>query len=199
MRCACSERSAGLQAIIAGIRPAPLVQKGLGTPRICQWSDVAVTLFGTQVVPPKSPEQLEIQAVHRIRQRLISDRTQLVNQMRGLLAEHGVVTHLRCLPEYGREADLVFAGASVAQARHLDGSRPDPGQHLAFRQMPVAHQTRPPVCELILRKGCQKRLDQLARPAPITSVSESGTIPDGWVSRVMVSSSMWHIPFSHEN
>jgi len=42
-------------------------------------------------VPPKSPEQLEIQAIHRIRQRLISDRTRLVNQIRGLLAEHGIV------------------------------------------------------------------------------------------------------------
>lgn len=42
-------------------------------------------------VPPKSAEQLEIQAVHRIRQRLVADRTRLVNQIRGLLAEHGVV------------------------------------------------------------------------------------------------------------
>ncbi|MHA6327291.1 IS110 family RNA-guided transposase [Roseivivax sp. CAU 1753] len=42
-------------------------------------------------VPPKSSEQLEIQAVHRIRQRLVSDRKGLVNQIRGLLAEHGVV------------------------------------------------------------------------------------------------------------
>ena len=32
-----------------------------------------------------------MQAVHRIRQRLVSDRTRLVNQIRGLLAEHGVV------------------------------------------------------------------------------------------------------------
>ena len=42
-------------------------------------------------VPAKSAEQLEIQAVHRIRQRLVSDRTRLVNQIRGLLAEHGLV------------------------------------------------------------------------------------------------------------
>lgn len=42
-------------------------------------------------VPPKSSEQLEIQAVHRIRQRLVPNRTRLVNQIRGLLAEHGVV------------------------------------------------------------------------------------------------------------
>ncbi|MEL6415573.1 MAG: IS110 family transposase [Pseudomonadota bacterium] len=42
-------------------------------------------------VPVKSAEQLEIQAVHRIRQRLVSDRTRLVNQIRGLLAEQGLV------------------------------------------------------------------------------------------------------------
>ncbi len=42
-------------------------------------------------VPPKSPEQLEIQAVHRIRQRVVANRTRLVNQERGLLGEHGVV------------------------------------------------------------------------------------------------------------
>ncbi|MAU52548.1 transposase [Roseovarius sp. MBR-154] len=42
-------------------------------------------------VPPKSPEQLEIQAVHRIRQRVVANRTRLVNQVRGLLGEHGVV------------------------------------------------------------------------------------------------------------
>lgn len=42
-------------------------------------------------VPPKSPGQLEIQALHRIRQRQVTDRSRLVNRIRGLLAEHGVV------------------------------------------------------------------------------------------------------------
>lgn len=42
-------------------------------------------------VPQNSSEQLETPAVHRIRQRLISDRTRLVNQIRSLLAEHGFV------------------------------------------------------------------------------------------------------------
>ncbi|WP_282611265.1 IS110 family transposase [Pelagibius sp. Alg239-R121] len=42
-------------------------------------------------VSPKSPEQLEIQAVHRIRQRVVANRTRLVNQVRGLLGEHGIV------------------------------------------------------------------------------------------------------------
>src|SRR5215470_589748 len=42
-------------------------------------------------VPPKSVEQLAVQAIHRIRRRLVSNRIKLVNQVRGLLAEHGVV------------------------------------------------------------------------------------------------------------
>jgi transposase len=42
-------------------------------------------------IPPKSPEQLAIQALHRIRQRLVQSRTRLANQIRGILSEHGIV------------------------------------------------------------------------------------------------------------
>jgi transposase len=42
-------------------------------------------------VPVKSAEQLAVQAVHRIRSRVVADRVRLVNQVRGLLGEHGIV------------------------------------------------------------------------------------------------------------
>jgi transposase len=42
-------------------------------------------------VPVKSAEQLTVQAVHRIRSRLINNRTRLVNQIRGILSEQGIV------------------------------------------------------------------------------------------------------------
>jgi hypothetical protein len=42
-------------------------------------------------VPIKSAEQLAVQAVHRIRSRLVADRVRFVNQIRGLLGEHGTV------------------------------------------------------------------------------------------------------------
>jgi len=42
-------------------------------------------------VPIKNREQQDIQSVHRIRSRLIGERTALVNQIRGLLAEYGEV------------------------------------------------------------------------------------------------------------
>jgi transposase len=45
-------------------------------------------------VPQKSIEQQDLQALHRIRSRLIGSRTQLGNQIRGLLAEYGIVLPL---------------------------------------------------------------------------------------------------------
>lgn len=45
-------------------------------------------------VPPKSIGQQDLQALHRIRSRLIGSRTQLDNQFRGLLAEYGIVLPL---------------------------------------------------------------------------------------------------------
>lgn len=42
-------------------------------------------------VPAKSIEQQDIQSIHRVRERLIGNRTALANQMRGLLAEYGIV------------------------------------------------------------------------------------------------------------
>ena len=42
-------------------------------------------------VAVKSVAQQDVQAVHRVRQQLVKARTALVNQVRGLLAEHGIV------------------------------------------------------------------------------------------------------------
>ena len=42
-------------------------------------------------VPVKSAEQLAVQAVHRIRSRMVADRVRLVNQVRGLLGGHGII------------------------------------------------------------------------------------------------------------
>jgi len=42
-------------------------------------------------VAPNTVEQQDIQAIHRIRSRLIGSRTAIVNQIRGLLAEYGIV------------------------------------------------------------------------------------------------------------
>jgi transposase len=42
-------------------------------------------------VPLKTTEQLELQALHRVRRRFIVERTAVINQMRAVLLEHGMV------------------------------------------------------------------------------------------------------------
>ena len=61
-------------------------------------------------VPIKNIEQQDIQNIHRQRERLKKERTALVNQMRGLLAEYGIVINqgvasvLRELPLIAEDA-----------------------------------------------------------------------------------------------
>ena len=51
----------------------------------------AVSRPHMRFVSVKSVEQQDIQALHRIRERLVGERTALVNQIRGLLAEYGII------------------------------------------------------------------------------------------------------------
>jgi transposase len=51
----------------------------------------AVTRPSMRFVPIKNIEQQDLQALHRVRERLMGARTALVNEMRGLLAEYGIV------------------------------------------------------------------------------------------------------------
>lgn len=53
----------------------------------------AVTRPNMRFVPTKSEEQLNLQALHRIRERLVRSRTSLCNQVRGLLLESGISVH----------------------------------------------------------------------------------------------------------
>ena len=60
------------------------------------WNDAAAICEAAQrptmrFVATKSLEQQDLLAIHRIRERLVSQRTGLRNQIRGLLAEYGIV------------------------------------------------------------------------------------------------------------
>ncbi len=71
----------------------------------------AVTRPRMRFVPIKSAAQLDLQALRRIRTRLIRERTSLSNQLRGLLGEHGIVMPRslavlrRRIPEILEDAD----------------------------------------------------------------------------------------------
>ena len=51
----------------------------------------AVTRPSMRFVPIKKVAQQDLQALHRVRERLMGARTALVNEIRGLLAEYGMV------------------------------------------------------------------------------------------------------------
>jgi transposase len=50
----------------------------------------AVQRPSTRCVPIKTDDQLDLQALHRVRSQLVGDRTAVINQLRGFLLEHGI-------------------------------------------------------------------------------------------------------------
>jgi transposase len=50
----------------------------------------AATRPTMRFVEPKSEAQLDLQALHRVRDRLVAERTALINQIRALLLERGI-------------------------------------------------------------------------------------------------------------
>src|SRR5919199_3640609 len=51
----------------------------------------AVTRPTMHFVPPKEVDQQDMQALHRVRERLIGARTALINEVHGLMNEYGIV------------------------------------------------------------------------------------------------------------
>jgi transposase len=80
------------------------------------WNDAAAICEAAQrptmrFVAPKSLEQQDLLTIHRIRERIVNHRTGLCNQIRGLLAEYGIVLPQsvsrlrRLLPEVLEDAE----------------------------------------------------------------------------------------------
>jgi transposase len=82
-----------------------------------------------RLVPIKSEAQHEVQALHRVREQLLKSRTALVNQVRDLLAEHGVVA-----PHGIARARRLLLGILADPARHgLSGLFRETLQEMAER------------------------------------------------------------------
>jgi transposase len=59
--------------------------------RAATWHAEAVERKNMRFVPIKTDDQLDLQAIHRVRDRLISRRTAVINQLRAFLLERGMV------------------------------------------------------------------------------------------------------------
>lgn len=74
----------------------------------------AATRPTMRFVPVKNIAQQDLQSLHRVRERLVGQRTSLINHSRGLLAEYGIV-----LPQgpwrFAQQAPAAIAGASLSE------------------------------------------------------------------------------------
>lgn len=68
---------------------------------------------GMRFVPMKTMEQQDLQSLHRVRDRLIVQRTSLINHTRGLLAEYGII-HPAGAALFGRRARTGLADAGLS-------------------------------------------------------------------------------------
>jgi transposase len=69
-----------------------------------------------RLVALKSEAQLDLQVLHRSRQRLVAGRTRLINQLRAVLLERGVILPKRRAP-LSRRLDELMAGELAISAR----------------------------------------------------------------------------------
>jgi transposase len=69
----------------------PFVKSNKNDMRDAEAIAEAVTRPTMRFVPIKEIDQQDIQALHRVRERLISERTALINEVHGLMLEYGIV------------------------------------------------------------------------------------------------------------
>jgi transposase len=68
-------------------------------------------------VPIKSDDQLDLQSLHRVRERWVMRRTAVINQLRGLLLERGIT-----LPQGRRHIDAALSGILEDACAQLSGA-----------------------------------------------------------------------------
>jgi transposase len=63
----------------------------------------------TRCIPPKTDEQLDLQALHHVRYRLVGERSRSSIRSAGFLLEHGITVRLRhALPDiFGERTDVL--------------------------------------------------------------------------------------------
>lgn len=128
-------------------------------------------------VPIKTIEQQDMQAVHRIRSELVKQRTAKANQIRGLLAEYGIVMAQRvdrlrqAIPEILEDAEN---GLTAPLRRLLKGLQDDFVQldgRVAELDQEIQRQAT--------KNAAAKRLQQIPGIGPITATALVSAIGDG--------------------
>lgn len=143
----------------------------------------AVTRSTMRFVPQKSIAQQDLQCLHRVRSRLVACRTQLVNQIRGLLAEYGIVLpqHVgqlrRGLPMVVEDAgnDLTGFGRELFGSLYEELTELEEKIEAADRQIQLAFQAN----EDCQRIGAVEGIGPLTATAIVAAISDGGAFANG--------------------
>ena len=65
----------------------------------------------------KTPEQMDLLALHRVRSRFVGQRTGLINQIRGFLIERGITVRQGVMPLRKALPDILSSNAQVLSPR----------------------------------------------------------------------------------
>lgn len=125
----------------------------------------------------KTVEQQDLQATHRVRSQLVSQRTEKVNQIRGLLAEYGLVvgqrieTLRKVLPDFLEDAESVLTGEFRAL---LEGLRQD--LHALDERVKTLDKR---IQQQADSHPSAKRLQTIPGIGPLTATALIGAVGDG--------------------
>ena len=137
----------------------------------------AVQRPSMRFVPVKSPEQQAELALHRVRRRLMGQRTALINQVRGLLGEHGLVLAQGANHVRGKLPALIESGGESMPPLALEIFRELYEELVALEQRIDEHDRRierlyrgNPLCQ---RLGEQEGIGALTATAFVATVGHA--------------------------
>ena len=139
----------------------------------------AVSRPTMRFVAIKSVEQQDRQALHRVRQRLIGQRTAVINQVRGLLAEYGIVVARQPSSLRRRLPEILEDGENglSARARELFASLYDELIQIQQRIEPIDLEIR----EIATQDEVCRRLQTVEGVGPLTATALTAAVGDAGV------------------
>jgi transposase len=143
----------------------------------------AVTRPNIRYVPQKTVEQQDLQCLHRVRSRLVACRMQLINQIRGLLAEYGIVLPQhsgqvrRGLPTVLEDAEnqLTGAGRELFRSLYEELTELDEKIAAADDRIQVAFQSTPNCRRIAAVEG----VEPLIATAIVAAISNGHAFENG--------------------
>ena len=142
------------------------------TEAICE----AVSRPQMRFVPIKTVEQQAVLTVHRARELLVSERTAVANQMRGLLLEYGVAIAAG-LQRLRRELPTVLGATEEALPTLAHTVVTELHGRLQELDERIAHHDRQ-IAQLAKQSEAAKRLMQVEGVGPITATAMVATVGD---------------------